>query len=111
MAVAAVSAGLGALTSCAPVDYCADTNIAKDGALFASQTFAKDRLTSPGSAKFPTSSTERGVLVVRTGTCDFRVMSWVDSQNGFGALLRSTYYATVTPDAQGRYTLQDITIE
>lgn len=104
-------AGLAGLGACAPVDRCEATAMNKDMALLMSQQFAKDRLRAPGSAKFPSSASERGVLVVKTGDCDFRVMSWVDSQNGFGALIRSTYYATVTPDDDGTYRLVDIQIE
>lgn len=95
-------------TACAPVDYCADDGAGRDSALFASQAFVKERLRSPASAVFPTSSDGQGASVVRTGTCTFTVMGHVDSQNGFGAMLRTEYIAKVTPDAAGKYKLDDL---
>lgn len=54
------------------------------------QDFVKNRLRSPGSAKFP------GVMdgepkVSSLGSGRYSVRSYVDSENGFGALLRSDW--------------------
>lgn len=107
MVVALASLGAG----CAPVDYCGDGGVARDSALFASQTFVKERLRSPASAVFPTSSDGQGASVTKTGQCTFTVISHVDSQNGFGAMLRTGYIAKVTPDAAGRYKLDALVMD
>lgn len=51
--------------------------------------FVKDRLKSPGSAKF-SDETETGTYPTFTST------GVVDSQNSFGALIRNEYECTVT---------------
>ncbi len=57
-----------------------------------SQEFVKRRLRAPATAEFPniTNSSSRAI-----GDCKFQVASYVDAQNGFGALLRSRYTATM----------------
>lgn len=55
-----------------------------------SQGFMKQRLKSPGSAKFPSYS-ENGVNVEPQGDCIYAVVAFVDSENSFGALLRTRY--------------------
>lgn len=49
-------------------------------------------LRSPGSAKFPTIPDAKSE---RTGECTFRIVSYVDAQNGFGATIRSYYTAEI----------------
>lgn len=108
LSAALAAASLGA---CAPVDRCdATSGVARDSALFASQTFVRDSLKSPASAKFPTSSDDRGVTVRKSGDCTFTVLGYVDSQNSFGAMIRSRYIAEVTPDEHGRYRLERLVI-
>lgn len=55
-----------------------------------SQKAVKTRLRSPGSAKFPSLSEASSE---RIGECVFQVTGFVDSQNGFGATIR-THYST-----------------
>jgi len=55
-----------------------------------SQKPVESRLRSPSSAKFPTIPEAKSV---RTGECTFRIVSYVDAQNGFGATIRSFYTA------------------
>ena len=57
-----------------------------------SQQFVKTRLKAPSTASFPW-ITDSDVSVVATKNCHFIVHAWVDSQNSFGAMLRSTYKA------------------
>lgn len=57
-----------------------------------SQTFVKKQLKAPSTAKFPYIN-EASVL--REGKCGFRVESYVDAQNSFGAMLRTYYTASV----------------
>jgi hypothetical protein len=54
-----------------------------------SEQFVRDRLKAPTTADFP-----RGVYgVTWAGGCTFKVASYVDAQNGFGAKLRTKYFA------------------
>lgn len=63
--------------------------------------FVKQRLKAPTTAKFPYTS-DPAVSVTPLGDCKFAVVSYVDSQNGFGAMVRSRFSATMTstPDGQ-----------
>jgi hypothetical protein len=78
------------------------------------RSLVKQTLRSPSSAKFP--SILGGNVEVKVGniieddlTCEFEVRGYVDSQNGFGAMLRTNYLATVKFEAQGaRWILLDI---
>jgi uncharacterized protein YxeA len=62
-------------------------NYSKMNALLESQAYIKDQLKSPGSAEFDSSLDG----VVQTNDTTFTVKSYVDSQNGYGALLRTHY--------------------
>ncbi|MCE0981696.1 hypothetical protein [Pseudomonas monteilii] len=75
------------------------------------QNFVKQRLKSPESAKFPYVN-ERGVNVFADGNCGFSVSAYVDSQNGFGAMIRSNYQAAISYDRQTKlWRLGDLTIQ
>lgn len=63
----------------------------KMDALIQSQVYIENKLKSPGSAKFD-SSTDR---IIQTNDTTFTVISYVDSQNGYGALLRTHYSCKV----------------
>ena len=54
------------------------------------QQFVEKQLKSPGSAKFPTVANEE-VIIENVGEQTYVVTAFVDSQNGFGAMLR-TYF-------------------
>lgn len=60
----------------------------------AAKSIVEKNLASPGSAKFA-SMGDGSVKVSKTGACEYRVESHVDSQNGFGALLRTNFTITV----------------
>jgi|GEM_PF-5289008 len=98
-----------ALGACAKADPCADTGIAKDQALFASQNFVKRELKAPGSAEFPTRFDAEGVSVIAMGQCEFSVRAWADAQNSFGALIRTSYWARVRANGSD-YTLLSLDI-
>ncbi len=73
------------------------------------QDFVKKRLRAPGTAKFPgmfeeTSSQATTAL----GSNSFRVRSWVDAQNGFGALIRNDYVCKVTYTGSDNWRLDDL---
>lgn len=55
-----------------------------------SQSFVKEALKAPATAEFPMIS-DRGVSVAVKGNCKFTVVAFVDSQNSFGAMLRTKY--------------------
>ena len=56
------------------------------------QHFVTKRLFSPGSAEYPWASRE---VVQHLGDNRYRVRSYVDSQNPFGATIRTNYDCTV----------------
>ncbi len=74
------------------------------------QDFVKDRLASPGSAKWP-SFWERDEHVTALGDKRYRVRSWVDSQNGFGALIRTQYTAVVVDAGFDKWELEALDID
>jgi hypothetical protein len=64
-----------------------------------SQQFVTDQLRAPATAEFPWADEAR---VKPLGDCRFRVAAHVDSQNGFGALIRTHYTAILifTPESE-----------
>lgn len=63
-----------------------------------SQDAVRAKLRAPSTASFPWSPT----VSKHVGNCKFRVLAYVDSQNGFGAMLRTNYIATLhyEPDTE-----------
>lgn len=59
----------------------------------AAQQFVKAKLISPSTAKF--NGVARSPYVVYLGGCRYRVTASVDSQNNFGAMLRTEFEAIV----------------
>lgn len=57
---------------------------------YASQDIIKRRLKAPSTATFP-GPYEKSISIVQVSSCRFRIAAWVDSQNSFGAMLRSRY--------------------
>lgn len=78
----------------------------RDYAFVMSQSFVEDRLKAPSSAKFPWMHT---ATIIDQGAGKFVVSSYVDSQNSFGAMLRSNYSATLTCSGND-WRLVDLTI-
>jgi len=58
----------------------------------------EQQLKSPSSAEHPGIFDNWGVAS-KMDDCSYRVKSWVDSQNGFGAMIRSTYIAEMHGDS------------
>jgi len=56
-----------------------------------SQQFLNDRLKSPSTAEYPTDWDRN--MVEYMGDSVFYIKSYVDSQNGFGATIRTKYWA------------------
>lgn len=66
----------------------------KTSAFIMTQEFVTKRLKSPSTAKFPHASDD-GVNLAYQGECKHKVLAYVDSQNGFGAMIRTKYYAEI----------------
>lgn len=65
-----------------------------------SQDFIKDYLTSPSTARFPTYS---AIKVIQTNN-RYKVEAYVDSQNSFGASIRTKYYMILERSDDGGWT-------
>lgn len=86
---------------------CNDTTMA----FVMSQTFVKRNLKAPSTAEFPW-VTDDQVAISTKPDCGFRVIGWVDAQNGFGAQIRSKYVVDLKylGDEAGTWQLTDINI-
>ncbi len=62
------------------------------GAFRAANDFLEERLKAPKTADF---ASIKNSVVTNLGDCRHQVTSYVDSQNSFGAMLRTKYSATV----------------
>ena len=69
----------------------------------------EQRLRSPSSAKFPMTSTP-GVLSVHAGGGRYLVDGFVDAQNGFGAMIRSTWECEIKENADQTWSLLNLKI-
>jgi len=69
--------------------------------------FVKERLKSPASADFPYYH-ERGISIKFLGDNTYSVSGYVDSQNSFGALIRTDYYCKVKYNGNDNWSLLDI---
>ena len=70
--------------------------------------FVERRLKAPASAKFPDAS---DATTTDLGDGKFRVLTYVDSQNGFGALIRNTVDCTVHWTDGTNWSLDDLTLK
>jgi len=59
------------------------------------ESFIKQKLKSPSTAKFP-GVFEKNEHVSFQDTNVYLINSWVDSQNGFGAIIRSNFKCQIT---------------
>lgn len=74
-------------------------------AYYMATMFIKDRLKAPKTAEF---SSHRESSVVFLGNCRHEVSGYVDSQNGFGALIRTSFVATVRSTGNDKWVLENI---
>jgi hypothetical protein len=70
--------------------------------------FVTKALRAPATAQFPSSS--EAVINEVSGN-EFEVRSHVDSQNGFGAMIRGTFTCTVKPTEGGRWQLVELVMD
>lgn len=74
-----------------------------DAALICEQ-FVENQLKAPSTAKFQNSYDAK----VSVSNGEYTVTSYVDSQNGFGAMIRTTYVCTVTYLGSDKWHLVDL---
>jgi hypothetical protein len=72
-----------------------------------SQSFIKDRLKAPSTASFGKLGES---TILRMDDTTFSVKSFVDSQNGFGAMIRSKYTCIITFHSNSTVSAEDILI-
>lgn len=102
------SIALLAMAGCSGTPPCEDDV----GAFVMAQEFIKRDLKAPATAEFPMITAE-GVSSQPEqvdGRCGFRVRTYVDAENSFGAKLRQNYVVTLRPDddGTGNWTLSSI---
>lgn len=71
--------------------------------------FVRDRLVSPGSAKFPLRSAAD--FVTYTGGSSYKVETWVDAQNVAGAFIRTDFLCAVTKTSNGKWRLDNLDLK
>ncbi len=71
--------------------------------------FVEKRLRAPASAKFPSTGDEN-VLSTHHGGGVYEVVAYVDSQNSFGALIRSTFTCNVEWQRGDEYKLTNLSL-
>ena len=74
-----------------------------------SEDYVKQRLKSPSTAKFPKSSEKRN-YITKVSDDEYIIEAWVDSQNGFGAMIRSSYSCVIIFE-DGKVKCKDLLIE
>jgi cytoskeletal protein RodZ len=79
------------------------------GAYDVCQQFVEERLASPSSASYPNIAEDDGeVTIWLLANDDYRVNSHVDSDNAFGASLRSVFQCTVDYQGGDQWLLEDL---
>jgi len=87
-----------------------DTGV-QDAGYEVCEQFIERRLRSPGSASYPDFYEDDGeVVVFHMADGDYRYTSHVDSENGFGALLRSFFVCRVDYVGDDRWRLQSLSL-
>jgi hypothetical protein len=66
------------------------------------EDFVKQKLKSPSSAEFP-GTFEKDEHITELGNRKYKINSWVDSQNSFGAQIRTNFSCTITFDGDNVY--------
>ena len=80
-------------------------------ALSMAQEFVKERLIAPGSAEWPSFWEPTGDHVTALGNKRYRIRSWVDSHNAFGALIRTNYTAVLVDAGRDQWTLESLDLD
>lgn len=92
---------------------CGARDVTKGGQEVAAFVMCQDpvqnRLRAPSTAKFPTTS-DSGVRSVHAGDGRYLVDGYVDAQNGFGAMLRTTWACEIKENANQSWSLLNLTV-
>lgn len=72
------------------------------------EDFVKGRLKAPGSANFPGFSEGRDQHVQRLEGQRYRIISWVDAQNGFGANIRNHFIGEIEQTSKDYWKLNSL---
>lgn len=75
------------------------------------EDFVKERLVSPGSARFPGIFDGKADHITYLGNQRYRIVSWVDSQNAFGASLRTYFTAEIEQTGEETWRLISLEME
>jgi len=70
------------------------------------QLFMEDKLVAPSTAKYPALSLTKWSFENKI----FKITSYVDAQNNFGAMLRKNYYCEVEYQGNDKWKLNDLQI-
>jgi len=74
------------------------------------QSFVKKQLKSPSTAEFPYyNKVENNVKYL--GTNKYKIESWVDSQNSFGATIRTNFSCTIIFIGNGQVQCKDLVFD
>lgn len=74
----------------------------------AAKKVVKENLKAPSTADFPFSYARENITEIGTNT--FVVKSYVDSENGFGAKIRSNFTITIIKNDENSYTYKNLSI-
>lgn len=80
----------------------------KSDALIASQMFVEKQLNAPGSAKFPYQEED---AIDQLNDSTFVIVSYVDSQNDLGVLIRNYYKCKIIYSNTGKVKCEDLQFE
>ncbi len=69
------------------------------------EDYVKNRLKSPSSADFPGLFDGKADHIQRLGGQKYRIVSWVDSQNAFGAMIRTRFVGEIEQMSEYRWSL------
>lgn len=72
------------------------------------EELVKQKLKSPGSAKFASVYDQQ---ISDLGEGRYRITSYVDSQNSFGALIRTNYVCTVKYAGENKWVLEEFQVK
>jgi len=75
-------------------------------AWYVARSFVEDRLRAPGTAKWPCCAKD---FTTYLGNRRYEIVSYVDAQNGFGALIRTRFRCIVDNDFGDQWGLESLT--
>jgi len=84
-----------------------ESYLSNDEIAYAAQQFVKKSLKAPSTAEFPALFKS---TVTKKGFDTYYISSYVDSENGFGAMIRSNYVVELKQKADGKISLVDLNI-